>query len=395
MNKAIISSRREPADAGVALIVVLLLIAVLSIAISEFLYEVRINAVLTRNNQDRLQARYIAKAGVNAARALLRHAAPFDQHRGNFQNQFINLFHCEGISQSSGGTPDMSEDQTAEQEKGLWTRLNYGAWSMDINYPIAENLLNLRITDEQARLNLNALTRKSTNPDDDGVRESPLFRPVLFELFRLRLQQLNMEYTEDEINAILDILADWLDYGIVDGSFDNDLNEFYEDGDRIYSNKNGPMDTVSELKMIPFVTDDLYRAVRDLVTVYPWYEEEQNFSPMVNIHLAGQEVLFALFRGASYEQGRPIYSEEDIMTMVNTMIEQGISEEGFLMNRQIPGEVRNAVNPLSLKTGARQSRFYRVHSSGITSGGIIHTIETVIRVDPGGSDLVMLYWREE
>ncbi len=394
MNKP--NSRREPPDAGVALIVVLLLVAILSIAVSEFLYEVRINAVLTRNYQDRLQARYVAKAGVNAARGLLRHAAPFDQrYRGNFQNQFINLFHCEGISQASGATPDLTEDQVDEQEEESWTRLNYGAWSMDISYPIAESLLNLRITDEQARLNLNALVRRGINPDDDGARENPLFRPVLFELLRGRLQQLNMEYTDDEINAILDFLADWLDYGTVDGSFDSDLNQYYEDGDRVYSNKNGPMDTVSELRMIPFVTDQLYHAVKDLVTVYPWNEGEGTFSPRVNMHLAGQEVLFALLRGATYKDGQPSYSEEEVMAMVKAMIEQGISEQGFLKDRRVPREIRNEVNPFELNPRIPQSRFYRVHSSGMTAGGIIHTIETVIRVDPGGRDLVMLYWREE
>jgi type II secretory pathway component PulK len=384
-------------QAGVALIVVLLLVAILSIAVSGFVYDVRINSVLTRNHQERLEARYVAEAGINAAKGLLMHSAPFDeQYRSNFQNQFINLFHCECMGEG-GATLGLTEEQAEDQQQVLSSQANCGAWSMDINYPIGENLLNLRLTDEQSRLNLNALVRKSSNPEEDGVRVNPLFRPVLFELFSLRLRQLNIEHTDQDIEAILDLLADWMDYGTMDGSFDNDTNDFFEDRDRIYSNKNGPMDTVSELRMIPLVNDELYHALKDLVTVYPYDPAGQSFSARVNIHLAGREVLFALLRGATYENDQPAFSEDEVMARVNDMIQQGMGETGFLQNRQVPPEFKQAVNTTTFELNTRvpQSRFYRVRSSGVTPGGIIHTIETVIRVDPGRQNLVLLYWRED
>lgn len=389
--------RALPPDAGVALIVVLLLVAILSIAVSGFVYDVRINSVLTRNNQDKLQARYVAKAGVNAAKGLLRHSSPFDGNRTNFQNEFINLFHCECYSGGEMASLGFTEEQEEDQEESLFGRFNCGAWSLDINYPIGDNLLNLRLIDEQSRLNLNALVRKGSNPEEDGVRENILFRPVLFELFSLRLRQLNIEHTEDDINAILDTLGDWMDYGTMDGSFDNDDIEYFEDGDRIYSNKNGPLDTVSEIKMIPFVTDEVYHAIKDLVTVYPYNFKKKRFLPRVNVTLAGQEVLYALFRGSSYENDRPTRTEEEVMSIVQGMIQEGFGEDGKLEKREVPSEFQTAMNntKFAITGGAHRSRFYRVQSSGITPGGIIHTIETVIRVNPGESELVMLYWRED
>ncbi len=385
--------RLEP-DSGVALIVVLLLIAILSIAVSGFVYDVRINSALIRNHQDRLRARYVAKAGVNAARGLLKHSSPFDSQRSSFQNQFIQLFHCECYSGGAMADLGMTEEQAEEQESTYFGRANCGSWSMDISYPIGEDLLHLKITDEQARLNLNALVKRSMNPEDDGADENPVFRHVLYELFSLRLRQMNIEHTEADVDAILDVMRDWMDHGTVAGKFDSDDNDYYEDGDRIYSNKNGPMDTVSEIKMNPFIRDELYYAVKDLVTVYPYDAGKQSFIPNVNFHLAGQEVLFALFRGATYEGDRPAYGEEDVMATVTEMIQKGISEEGQLIDRQVPPEFRNA-QALLLRPNVPQPRFYRVVSSGITESGIIHTIETVIRVNPAESRLTLIYWRDE
>jgi type II secretory pathway component PulK len=386
----------------VALIVVLLLVALLSVAVSEFAYEVRINAVLTRNNQDKLQARYVAKAGVNAAKGLLVHSAPFDnQNRGSFQNDYINFFHCECYSGGPMGPElGLTDEQVEEQEELLFSKSNCGSWSLDINYPIEDNFLNLRITDEQSRINLNALVRRSMNPEEKGMGENVVFRPVLFELFSMRLRQLNIEATDEDVNAILDIMEDWLDYGTYKGSFDDDFNEYYEDGDRMYSNKNGPMDTVSEIKMLPGMTDEFYNGIKDLVTVYPLRKQSlPTPSPRVNVHLAGQEVLFALFRGASYDGGDWQHSEEVIMNLVNEIIKSGIDENGFLKNRNLrtllPQDIRNSIKKFKLKTNLENKRFYRIHSSGLTPNGIIHTIETVIRVETGEDKLIFVYWREE
>jgi len=384
--------RIAPANSerGVALVVVLLLVAMVAALASEMIYESRIQMALARNYQDHLRARYVAKAGFNIARGLLTHTIPFESNRVMFQNDFINLFRCQCLSLVPEGSLGLTEEQSREQaEKPPQELEGCGLWKLAIAYPIEDDLLDLSLTDEQTRLNLNALVTPSVS-EEGGAREDPkqAFRGVLRTLFLYQANRHQLTLTEAEADAILDYLADWLDYGVAGDESDSDNTLTFEDGDRIYSNKNGPLDTLDELRMIPGMTDDLFYAVRDYLTVYPIKTPPRTFSSQVNLNLASQEVLLALICGTT----EGVCDFDKVMSQVLGFIQAGFGENGFIKDRlDIPFSIKSSYQ---LQPGAA-FRYYRIVSSGVTESGVVATIQAVVRVGGDQQKVAILYWSED
>ena len=399
---------RRRSERGVALVVVLLLITILAALASEIVYESRIQMMLVRNYQDYLRAHYVAKAGVNLAKGLLAHTGgPFEsQGLSIFQNDYINLFRCECLSQATGVSSGLSDQQnlavqgqtpTTQTGQGSQAILEgCGLWKLAINYPIEDDLLDMTLTDEQTRLNLNALVVPSPSPDEIGAAadtsvQGLAFRQALLTLFLYQANRHGLTLNADEAKAILDYLVDWMDYGTFDTKSDSDSGgTSFEDGDRIYSVKNGPLDTVDELRMIPGMTDDLFNAVRDYLTVYTLDKEFPKlfFSNTVNLNLASQEVLLALLCGGQTQQGQQVTCNfDDALATVQKIINDGITTTGWLKDRTFP----QPLTQFLYKPGIAP-RTYRIVASGITQSGVVATIETVVRKTSRGLQIV--YWSE-
>jgi type II secretory pathway component PulK len=393
----------------VALVVVLLMIAILAALASEIVYESRVQMMLVRNYQDYLRAHYVAKAGVNLAKGLLANTGGPFENRNVFQNEFINLFRCECLTQTTGLSSDLTQQQnlslqaqqpgqTSGQASGQSTGQpileNCGLWKLAISYPLEDDLLDLTLTDEQTRLNLNALVVSSPTSGEIGAAEDTsdqgAFRRALRTLFLYQANRHGLTLTEVEADSILDTLVDWMDYGTFGGQFDSDRITSFQDGDRVYTNKNGPLDTVDELRMIPGVTDDLFYAVRDFLTVYTQDQETPRviFSKKVNLNLASQEVMLALLCAAQTQQGTCNF--DDALPTVQEIISKGITETGFLQDRSIPENLKQFQYDY-----AGSSRTYRIVASGVTQSGVVATIETVVRLTTAQKGLQIVYWSEK
>ncbi len=395
-------------DSGAALVIVLLLLTIMSALVADFLYRVRVNSYLTGNQLEQVRAKAVAQAGINAAHGLLLHSAPFNiGYRGNFQNQFVKLFSCRcysgtlmgGNTVQPGQNPAPAQGNTVNNANTLFTQpTECGEWSLVLEYPIDEDMLRLEIFDEAARLNLNGLVIKNPNPEEEGAQENLPFKPIIKNLLDIRLKERGVEVAEEDLDSIMTMLVDWLDYGQVNGALDKDQTESYQDGDRIYSNKNGPMDTVSELRMIPGINEEIYYTVKDFFTVYPMTQDQKNFSFKVNFDLASLAVVYALVRGTSYSGEVAGMDEQAAMEMAVSMVEKGMDQQGFLTQREVLPELRAKLNTSGtsflLNPELPQPRYYRLVSSGITKSGINYTIEAVVMVTPGKDDLRFIYWHE-
>jgi len=400
---------RRRSERGVALVVVLLLITILAALASEIVYESRIQMMLVRNYQDYLRAHYVAKAGVNLATGLLAHTGGPFENRDVFQNPFINLFRCECLSQTTGISSGLSDQQNlALQGQTPTTQTGQGSqaimegcglWKLAINYPIEDDLLDMTLTDEQTRLNLNALVVPSPSSGEIGAAEDTTpegiaFRRALSTLFLYQANRHGLTLNETEVKAILDYLVNWMDYGTFGEKIDNDDGgSSFEDGDRVYSNKNGPLDTVDELRMIPGMTDDLFYAVRDYLTVYTLDKETPKifFSNKVNLNLASQEVLLAMLCAVETPQGQGVCSFDNVLPRVQEIINKGISTSGWLQDRTpfIPASLKD------FQYSPGFNRTYRIVASGITPSGVVATIETVVRQTTTSRGLQIVYWSEK
>jgi type II secretory pathway component PulK len=410
-------SRSSRGRRGVALVIVLLLIVVLAVILSEFIYESRIQTTLMKNHEEKVKARYVAEAGQNAARGLIANISP--ENETTFNNELIQLFRytCVTPTLATLGLTSAQEQKQKEEQTDFSSMDGCGQWSLSIPYQLEETPIELEIYDEQARLNLNALMKVGgPQAKDQGpsyTKNNALFN-VVFELFRYEAFKHQVQLSDEEIMVMLNELCDYIDSGYVDGSFDEDqMSTFeYEGTDAIISMKNAPLDTVDEIRYLPNMTDELYYAVRPFLTVYPADYKKGLFYDKINFNAAPVEVLYALFRGASYKSGESSMTEQEAMdlaiqTVQNTPETNASTAAGkptstatastvIKYKRTVPPACQsNALCNAFLMPDGQNPRFYRVQSTAITPTGLQTAITKVIMINRQTAEIVALYYLED
>lgn len=410
---------------GAALVIVLMLLTVMAAVLAEFSFEMRVQTRLMKNHEAKVKARYVSRAGQNAAGGLLRHTDPASEMFNNEIVQFFkydclsmdNMELMQGMSEDDTGLFGDNEEEEDQEESEPEIMEACGSWSLSIPYVLEDTPIDIDIYDEQARLNLNALVKVMPRSGEDGeaaemsfTRNDVMFH-VIFELFRYQVFRHELEISDMDLVVMLERLVDYMDYGMVDGGFDDDRESYfeYEDDDKIVALKNGPLDTVDEIRYLPGMTDELFEAVKPYLTVYPVSTGTGIPDDGVNVNAASVEVLYALFRGTSYNNGEPELSEEEALEYAYQTINEAYAgnymkdkeSEGNAVNvpiykRTIPPEVGNNTMLKGLLMNDRNTlRFYRVVSTAMTDDGLQTRITKVVMFDKTKNELQALYYREE
>lgn len=207
--------------------------------------------------------------------------------------------------------------------------------------------INVSITDEESRININQLNEK-------GLRE-------LFEFAGV---------PEEAVDELVDSLSDWRDPDDLH-RLQGGEDDYYKNSELPYTAKNGPLDSVSELLLIKgFKPEYLYggkdiRALAPILTVY---------GQGVNVNTAGVDVMSVL--------GLDSLEIEDVM-------KQRTRDRGGL--RSVPSAIRAS------GVGLTHSTNFRIDISAKKSGGGHDVkISSVVKrtVTPDGVKLKTVYWKE-
>ena len=240
---------------GIVLVIVVITIAILSTIVIDFIYSTRVSYEISANSSSDVQARHIAKSGVRVVRGVLRKKTPEDLPllRGMLGRAII-----------SENGPD--------------------GWKLSItSFPIGEGNISLQVVDERSKVNLNALVDQRSGRVDFQVRTQ------LNELFRF----LGVE--TEKADLFVASLVNWLD-GAAQGSGNDQESDgagaaHYAGLENPYYIKNGPLDSVEEIRMIQGMDKDFFFGVRDYLTVYP--KDKQ-----VNFSTASKTVIMATIKAA-------------------------------------------------------------------------------------------------
>ncbi len=205
---------------GVALILALLFIVLLSVLVVEFSYEMQVEAMFAMNQGSDFEAYLAAKSAVANGMALLAEDA---------------------LETMESGEPSYD----SEMDPVPWFE---GAPFEPLN----EATMRASIADEYGKINLNALLDTSVNPPE--VRES--LAQALREFFMLRLESTT---GEDSADVIVDSILDWLDYDDDDEVRDEGAeNDYYMGLENPYPCKNGPLDSLEELLLIKGISLEVF-----------------------------------------------------------------------------------------------------------------------------------------
>jgi len=216
---------------GIALVVVLLVVALLSVTVLEFTSQVQLQKLLASNLADSVRAFYMAKSGIYiAARSLI-------------------------------------EDLNSSKEDHLGE-----AWAFPLPpLPLEGGTIRVTITDESAKLNLNRLVLGSN-------RVNTRMQGAVSQLFTL----LNLD------PALVDAVIDWIDEDTsqVASGADENAAYGYGYGTAEYLSKNARLDTLEELRLITGFNDEVFNRVEPLVSIYG--------TNKININTADPTVIQAL-----------------------------------------------------------------------------------------------------
>lgn len=228
---------RKPDERGIALLLALLVLTLLVALILEFDAEARREYREAAAFRDHFKATVLARASVQAARAVLQQ--------------------------------DLLRDKLAGQSYDAPTDL----WAFPItNYQIGDGFLTAQIEDERGKLNLNDLAGAA----DPNARKTKVQRVKrLFELV-----QVNPE--------LVDAIVDWVDADEVPEPGGAET-QYYQTLRPAYRAANGPFKSLLELQVVKGMTPEIVTKLSRVVTVYPPDGES-----WININTADPLVIQAL-----------------------------------------------------------------------------------------------------
>ncbi len=227
---------------GVALLLTLLIVGLLSASVLSFLRMTHLEAKVAENTYDFAQAEILAHAGLKGAMLIL-------------------------AMDPDKGVDDLSEDWA---QFALYATMAAGFFD--------EGSFSGTIEDLSARFNVNALV------DRAGLVDEEYRQPQIERLFTM------LELESEPIAAVID----WLDKNDEPRPYGAE-NSFYRTLEEPYPCANGPIDTLGQLSLIKGITPQLLYGTEEkagllpYLTVYPKEDESK-----ININTAGQRILMSL-----------------------------------------------------------------------------------------------------
>lgn len=334
------SARRTYArrsDEGVALLLALLFIVLLSVLVVEFAYENQIEASFVDAKTGQFEAEIAAKSAVASGMALL--AA--DANMASMSESLQNVPGLSGVNQQLDQMAGLAECDSL-----------LDTWAIGIPFrQINKAVMRCTISDEYGKINLNALVSTiappmgvpATDGDTGGEGNTPQPAPsittpalgadgedaqfaqsenlLLAEAVRLLFEARGVD--SDPTDAILD----WIDAD-EEPRPNGAENDFYGALEVPYGCKNAPMDSVEELLLIKGITPELFFGNGDMdqLPLNELFTVRGERHGRVNINTAQPEVLQAFGEGVLNGQTglaervleerelNPITSQEDAQT---------------------------------------------------------------------------------
>jgi len=248
---------------GLALILAVVVVTLLTFIVVEFAYEVQVDATLANNALLDMQADYAARSAVNYAKSLLtmREGGQFLPTVRDAPDSLLD-----GWAQWTPLNHQLSGQLPEPIELGE-TGIRILPWEYEVDeedeFDLREEVeinVYLRIVDEDAKINVNRLVPYSGMPLG-GSNEGEVVGPVMInaetgeQLVRLyeRLVELFPGVPLQDPAAHVLVLADWMD---ADETAQPQItgygseSDYYRLRDVPYMCKNGPLDSIDEMLLI-------------------------------------------------------------------------------------------------------------------------------------------------
>ncbi len=263
--------KRKPTNRGMAVIMALSVILIMSTAALELHTNERANMMTAAAMRDRITLEQMTVSGIHMGMAVL-------------------------IKDRLDSETDSLQEDWADDET-MKTYLE--------EIPFEQGTLSVKIIDELGKIQINALVQF---PDGNQFNEKQrqLWQRLADDLISILelLEDDSVDLEETDPLTIINSVKDWIDK-------DEDLitglsgaeSDYYEELDPPYACKNGPFDHISEVRLVKGITPELFNGLSgtaglgDYITVYgaeKQDDEKFSFPGKININTAELPVLTVL-----------------------------------------------------------------------------------------------------
>ena len=304
---------------GVALMLVLSAISVLTVMGVEFAYNTSVYYNLAQNELDRLKAYYLAKSAYSFMQLELKFDRMFQQtvqsqNLGQFLGENAQLPLCqqfplstgliravfsgggieglmsgaagaEGVEGEEGEVPEEIEDMrkgaSMSQEQGASDFLQF------------EGDFDGECVDESTKIDLNGFYGLSQSPGTEGTASAfDQYKQFIFRFLSQPRFRLLFDKADVRIPDVVNNIGDWIDGNREMNDFDNRVGgaevSLYQKEEAPYSVRNGKLITLLETYLVEDVVDDWFQPMMDFFTVYG--------DGKVNVCTTSEEVLKSLIQ---------------------------------------------------------------------------------------------------
>ncbi len=333
---------------GAALIVALWVLIILALLIGSFAFDMQIEAGITAYYRNRMKSQYVARAGVEYGKLLLK--------------------------MSYGDTAEEQSEEDRESMRIAAINLSRGVGVSGLTRDVGEGRFTLEIVPEKGRRNVNFLSQMAGGDD-------------AYDDWEEILDQAGVP--ESKWPELIDCFNDWVDPGDeyrLHGAESDD--SFYQD--RGYEVKNAPLDTVDELMLIKGFTREIVYGGTDedgnemsgiahLLT--SWGDDGK-----VNVNTASREVLLTL-------PGMEDWMADDLIAgRAGLDGEVGTKDDGYETVDEALQKIGLAGTDLAGRFTTSDRKYVRMVSIGEVSE-VKSGIWCVLDVSEDGVKPV--FWREE
>lgn len=251
-------------QAGVALIVVLLIGAIVSIIVVESAW--RFELTFSRaSNRMASQQTYSYGYGIeDAAKVILRYdITGGDQNNSENGAAGSALGSLNGAQEQDGDSADTSKADTLDD-----------IWAQEITLPTDEGYVKINIVDAHSKFNLNALSVKARGQNQTAFDKRFSGQQRMFirllQSIPLSEEDEDPEYLDEQMATNLtEAITDWIDADNNVTGFGGAESDYYSSIEPPIVAANRPFISVSELLVIQGMTPQLYEKLLPYVTALP------------------------------------------------------------------------------------------------------------------------------
>jgi general secretion pathway protein K len=369
-------SRRFKAESGIALMLVLWVLALLSIMVFEFCYTMRIEATITKNFKEGERSYYLAQAGINRA--------------------LIELIKTQSSVKKFKGSKDTlvkgeeESDEEEEETKEWKPREEPYTFSLD------EGECTVIIRDEGSKINLNWIAKKAKSD-----------RKLLADIVE---KSCGLE--GDDRDIIVDSIIDWVDKDhnhLLNGAED----EYYESLENPYECRDGNFVVTEELLLVRGVTEDIFYGRRNPIHGGDTETEEQDSFTIDTLEAEdgeggsgtyqGLSDLFTVFSTSNALKVNINDAPYGLLMTIPTMTED-VAQRIIELRREEEFEnIRDArlielpnYNQIVSFITVDSTNYYRIEArGGVTDTTAGRSISVVVELTPRQKDKYTIrYWQE-